>query len=187
LDRRVLKTKEAIIKAFVELIAEKNFEQMTINEIAERANVNRGTIYLHYVDKFDLLDQCIEVYLTKLFESCMPPDDAVQPSPKTLLLRTFKYLEQHAFIYTTLLTSNGVPTFRNRLMEGMLQSIEENIDMSCINQDMNKEIMVQFLASATIGLLEWWIIRSMPYPAEEMVKQLWLLLERNHILPEPAI
>ncbi|MGO4185920.1 TetR/AcrR family transcriptional regulator [Paenibacillus sp. TAF43_2] len=186
MDRRVLKTKEAIMKAFVELIAEKNFEQVTINEIAERANVNRGTVYLHYVDKFDLLNQCIEVYLTQLFESCMPPDDAFQPSPKTLLLRTFKYLEKHAFIYTTLLTSKGVPTFRNRLMEGMLQNIEVNIDMSGINQDMNKEIMVQFLASAAIGLLEWWIIRSMPYPAEDIVEQLWTLLERHHIFPEPA-
>ncbi|OME78201.1 TetR family transcriptional regulator [Paenibacillus sp. FSL A5-0031] len=186
MDRRVLKTKEAIMKAFVELIAEKNFEQVTINEIAERANVNRGTVYLHYVDKLDLLDQCIEAYLTQLFESCMPAEDTAQPSAKTLILRTFKYLEQHAFIYTTLLTSKGVPTFRNRLMEGMQQGIEDHLDMSGINQDMNKEIMVQFLTSAAIGLLEWWIIRSMPYPAEDIVEQLWTLLERHHIFPEPA-
>ncbi|MGO4346459.1 TetR/AcrR family transcriptional regulator [Paenibacillus sp. MCAF9] len=185
MDRRVLKTKEAIMKAFVELIAEKNFEQVTINEIAERSNVNRGTVYLHYVDKFDLLNQCIEVYLTQLFESCMPAEDITPSSAKTLLLRTFKYLEQHAFIYTTLLTSKGVPTFRNRLMECMQQGIEDHIDMSGINQDMNKEIMVQFLASAAIGLLEWWIIHSMPYPAEDIVEQLWTLLER-HIFPEPA-
>lgn len=186
MDRRILKTREAIIKAFVELISEKNFEQITINEIAERANVNRGTVYLHYVDKFDLLDQCIEIYLTQLFESCMPADDVVQPSPKILLLRTFKYLEQHAFIYATLLTIKGVPTFRNRVMAAMQQGIEEQLDMSGINQGMNKEIMVQFLVSAAIGLLEWWIVHSMPYSAEEMVEQLWQLLERNHITPESS-
>lgn len=66
MDRRIQKTKDAIIKAFVELMAEKNFEQITINEIADRADVNRGTVYLHYVDKYDLLDQCIETHLNKL-------------------------------------------------------------------------------------------------------------------------
>jgi AcrR family transcriptional regulator len=43
-------------------LGERDFEQITINDIADRANVNRGTIYLHDTDKFDLLDQCIEMY-----------------------------------------------------------------------------------------------------------------------------
>ncbi|NUU61943.1 TetR/AcrR family transcriptional regulator [Paenibacillus sp. JW14] len=47
MDRRILKTRSAIKKAFIELMAEKKFEEITINQISERANLNRGTIYLH--------------------------------------------------------------------------------------------------------------------------------------------
>ena len=56
-DRRITKSQEAIKKALIELMSEKSFDDITIQDIADRANVNRGTIYLHYLDKFDLLDK----------------------------------------------------------------------------------------------------------------------------------
>ena len=48
-DRRILKSQEAIKKALIELMAKNNFDDITIQDIADRANVNRGTIYLHYL------------------------------------------------------------------------------------------------------------------------------------------
>ena len=60
MDRRIQKTRQLIMNTFIDLLAEKGFEKITINDISERANINRGTVYLHYVDKFDLLDKCTE-------------------------------------------------------------------------------------------------------------------------------
>ncbi|ANY66194.1 TetR family transcriptional regulator [Paenibacillus sp. BIHB 4019] len=184
MDRRVLKTREAIMKAFIALMAEKNFEQITINEIADRANVNRGTVYLHYVDKFDLLDQCIEVHLVQLQQKCLPNEEATSFTSKELLLQTLEFLEEHAFLYSTLLTNKSIPAFRSRMTELMFQQLGENIDMSEMNKDRNKEVLKQFLVSAAIGVLEWWITRSMPYPAKEMAEELWALLERNQMVPQ---
>ena len=65
-DRRILKTQESLKKAVIELMADKNFDEITIQDIADRANVNRGTIYLHYQDKFDLLDKLIEAHMNEL-------------------------------------------------------------------------------------------------------------------------
>jgi AcrR family transcriptional regulator len=183
MDRRVLKTREAIIKAFMELMAAKNFEQITINEIADRANVNRGTVYLHYLDKYDLLEQCVEVHLTQLNDQCLPGGDSAMLAPKELVIRTLEYLEQNKSLYITLLTSKSLPIFRNRLMDMMFKQLNENVDMSGINKGRNKEVLVQFLASAAAGVLEWWIIHSMPYPAKEMAEEVWSLLERNQMLP----
>jgi AcrR family transcriptional regulator len=53
-DRRILKSQDAIQKAVIELMSEKNFDDITIQYISDRANVSRGTIYLHYTDKFYL-------------------------------------------------------------------------------------------------------------------------------------
>ena len=186
MDRRVRKTREAILEAFIGLMAEKNFEHITMNEIADRADVNRGTVYLHYTDKFDLLDQCIETYFVQLLENCLLDSDTDCIPSKASLLRIFDYLEQHAFFYTTLLVNKGVPAFRNRLMAVMLRGLNEYIDMSGINRGMNKEMMAQFLASAIVGVLEWWMTNSMPCPVTDMVDQLWSLLERIQVVPQPV-
>lgn len=186
MDRRVLKTRKAIIEAFVGLLEEQDFEQITINDIADRANVNRGTIYLHYADKFDLLDQCIETYLQQLLDACMIESSTTTPvTAKDALLRTFRYLEQHASTYTTLLTKKGIPVFRSKLMTLLVQGVEEQMDACGIQEGMKKEITIQFLASAAVGLLEWWIMNSMPYPAEEIVDQLISLLELHLQLHAP--
>lgn len=65
-DRRITKSQEAIKIALIELMTEKSFDHITIKEISERANVNRGTIYLHYLDKFDLLEKIMEEHINNM-------------------------------------------------------------------------------------------------------------------------
>src|SRR5687767_9297031 len=69
-DRRIAKSQIAIKKAVTELMSEKSFDDITIQDIADRADVNRGTIYLHYTDKYDLLDKMIEEHILNLRELC---------------------------------------------------------------------------------------------------------------------
>ena len=51
-----IKTKEKIKSAFTELIMEKGFNNLSVVDISERAGINRGTFYLHYTDKYNLLE-----------------------------------------------------------------------------------------------------------------------------------
>ncbi|WP_136606179.1 TetR/AcrR family transcriptional regulator [Paenibacillus dokdonensis] len=183
MDRRILKSRESIIEAFIKLLSEKNFEQITINQIAERANVSRGTVYLHFMDKFDLLDQCIKSHLVELIESSLFCGvTGIFPS-KEALLHSFRYLREHAPFYDAVLADQSVPEFRTRLQAALLRGLDKQIDMSGINQGRNKEIMLQFLASAMAGMIEWWITSSESYPAEELVEELWILMERNQMIP----
>jgi AcrR family transcriptional regulator len=183
MDRRIKKNQEAIMNALISLMAEKEFGKITINEIAERANVNRGTIYSHYLDKYDLLDKCIEAHLEQLIESCLPEDETGTYPSKSSLLRTFEIMEKNSIFYTVLLTNKGVPAFRNRLQEMMNKGIQEQIVENNISLDMHKDILVQFLSSATVGVIEWWFTRSMPYSAKDITEQLWTLLELNQMIP----
>ena len=52
-DRRVRKTQSAIKKAFIQLLKQKDLDHITIHDITEAADINRGTFYLHYEDKYD--------------------------------------------------------------------------------------------------------------------------------------
>ena len=185
MDRRTQKSKQAIMHALIELMAKKNFEKITINEIANKANVNRGTIYLYYTDKYDLLDKCVETSLTHLsaylLDTPCLPNDSTHDSAKISIERTFEYMENHAFLYTTLLKNNGVSTFRNRLAKMMHQILDMKINMPIHNQEVSKDILVEFLVSGLVGVLEWWFANSMPYSAKDITEQLCKLLERNSI------
>ncbi|WP_246354549.1 TetR/AcrR family transcriptional regulator [Paenibacillus phytohabitans] len=184
MDRRIRKSREAIIEAFILLIAEKNFEQITINEIAERADVSRGTVYLHYTDKYDLLDQCIRTHFVQLIDSCLPCGEQALFPTEAALLYTFQYLDQHASFYAAALANKGVPAFRNRLQAVLLRGFDKQMDMSGINRKMNKGILVQFLAVAMTGMIEQLVTRATPYSAAELAEQVWALMERNQMVPQ---
>ncbi|MEK5237686.1 TetR/AcrR family transcriptional regulator [Paenibacillus sp. FSL L8-0470] len=180
MDRRIQKSRQAIFDAFMRLMSEKEFESITVNQIAEEANVNRGTVYLHFNDKYDLRDQHMEAQINQLLRNCMSEDDKMVHLPsKTTLLRTFEYLEQHAPFYSLMLTSKGNTVFRNQMETMFRQRLNEHLDSIKLDGELNRDITVQFLISAAVGVLEWWIIRSMPYPASVMVEQFWDLLNRG--------
>lgn len=180
MDRRTRKNQAAIMNALIHLIGEKDFEKITINEIAEHADVNRGTIYSHYSDKYDLLDKCLEAQLYQLIESCSSVDETEPYSSKSSLFRTLEQMEKNAIFYKNLLSNKGIPSFRNHLQEIMNKQIREQIVQNNISLDeLSKDIVVQFLSSAIVGVIEWWFTHTMPCSVEEITEQLWSLLELN--------
>ncbi|WP_160500356.1 TetR/AcrR family transcriptional regulator C-terminal domain-containing protein [Paenibacillus dendrobii] len=184
MDRRIKKNQAAIMNALMQLIAEKEFEKITINDIAERADVNRGTVYSHYSDKYDLLDKCIEDQLTHLMESCYSAD-AKGPFPtKTPLLHTIKEIKQNAPLYKTLLSIKDVSSFRIHLNSMINKQIIEHMNETNLSiDDLSKSIFAQFISSAIVGVIEWWFNQSMPCSAEELTDRLWSLLEMNQLIP----
>src|SRR5829696_7836983 len=67
LDRRVQKTRKLLQDALIELVAEKGYEAVTIQEILDKANVGRSAFYAHFQDKDQLLHTILD-HLAELFE-----------------------------------------------------------------------------------------------------------------------
>ncbi|MGD8402708.1 MAG: TetR/AcrR family transcriptional regulator [Anaerolineales bacterium] len=59
MDPRVKRTRNLILTAFDELLPEKGFQSLTVQDITDKAEINRATFYAHFADKYDLLDQSI--------------------------------------------------------------------------------------------------------------------------------
>lgn len=180
MDRRIQKTRQIIMKTFMELMSEKKFEKITINEIADRANINRGTIYLHYIDKYDLLDKCIETYIAQLFQHCSGKPNQKENPTNTVLRNTFEYLQENFKHYKILLTNEGVPLFRNQLNKIISQML--NNQVNCKTKDISMQVKIQFLTSAIVGVLEWWVVNLMPVSVDEISEQLWdIIIENNFV------
>ena len=163
------------MSTFIDLLAEKGFEKITIIDIAERANINRGTVYLHYADKFDLLDKCIETYVELLLNHCA--NRAETKLDANAFQSMFEYLEKNFTIYKLLLSNEGVGFFRNRLYAAIAQIETEVIGIKSENNAFSNSVTTHFLTSGFIGVLEWWINNSMPCSVQEITGQLMFLLE----------
>jgi len=71
-DPRVKRTRQLLHEAFISLMMERRFRDITVQEIADRATVNRATFYAHFEDKFDLLDSAIRERFKQELAARMP-------------------------------------------------------------------------------------------------------------------
>jgi AcrR family transcriptional regulator len=176
-DRRILKSQEAIKKAVIELMSEKNFDDITIQDISDRANVSRGTIYLHYLDKFDLLDKLIEEHINEMRELC---ESAAEMDFINANRIWFAYLESNYLFFSTMLASKGAPSFRSQFLEFLVEEFKDEVDVTKgKNHGLNEDVILQFIVTSYAGIVEWWITNGMPYPPHVMAEQVGILLERN--------
>jgi AcrR family transcriptional regulator len=175
-DRRILKSQEAIKKAIIELMSEKNFDDITIQDISDRANVNRGTIYLHYQDKYDLLDKLIEEHIDVLRETCRAASE-LEFTESTLIWT--EYFERNYSFFSMMLASKGASYFRGRFLDFLIEEFTNEVDVTKgKNEALNEDLLVRFVAAAFVGVVEWWFMNEKPVPHHVLAKQLGTLLER---------
>ncbi|WP_246280979.1 TetR/AcrR family transcriptional regulator [Saccharibacillus qingshengii] len=180
-DRRRRKSQEAIKKALVELITVKKFDQITIQDISDKADVGRRTFYLHYMDKFDLLDQLIDEQMQEMRQLC---DSSEKDADyQEMGLAWFQYFENRALFFSAMLTNKGSSFFRSRLLDFFLQELK-NTDVQNPGKPHPKtadpdEVDIQFLGAAIVGIVEWWFEQGKPLPPAIMAQRVGSLLERN--------
>ncbi|MFP3126480.1 TetR/AcrR family transcriptional regulator [Ectobacillus funiculus] len=175
-DRRVLKSQEAIKNALIELMLEKNFDQITLQDISDRANVGRRTIYHHYMDKYDLLDKLMEEHINKLRETS---EWACEKEWVDATQIFFEYFESNYLFFSTMLASKGAPSFRSKFLEFLIEAFKDETDITKgKNYGLNEDVIVKFAANAYVGVLESWLKDGMPSPTHVMAKELGILLER---------
>jgi AcrR family transcriptional regulator len=175
-DRRIVRTQGAIKKAFLELMSEKNFDSITIQDIADRANVNRATVYLHYLDKFDLLDKIMEEHITNMSDFC---ESETELDWIESTVHCMEYLERNYLFFSTMLASEGAPYFRSRFVQHNIEEFKKDVDITKgKNFGQSEDVVVEFVANAYVGVVEWWLKNGMPYPPQEMAEKVGDLLER---------
>ena len=109
MDRRQRKTREAIFTAFTELLSKKSFDEITVGEIIERADVGRATFYSHFETKAFLLKSFCEELFCHLFDA-MEENHAHKhifdcDAPNSVFLHLFKHLEKNDNNILVLLSS----------------------------------------------------------------------------------
>lgn len=167
-------------EALIALIQEKEYSAITIQDIADRANVNRVTFYLHYRDKQDLLEKNVEVIVNDLNSKITPltgENFRVDIPPEGMTL-VYQYLSENAKFYRIILGENGIPFLVDRFRKYLTELAIQRFQMVTPLESQGRiplEIVAQYAAGALIGLIIWWLENDMPIPPEEFAHQTLLL------------
>lgn len=174
---KVAKTKELIRSTFVELIEEKGFESISIRDITMKAGLNRGTFYLHYQDKYDLMEKSQEDILIGLKHAVkdMNPTDLLDYYTNDLIyppiLKVFEYLTENARLIKVLISSKGDPAFPKKMKNILKTSLYEKLVKLLGTENsltIPYEYSTAFISSAFFGVIEQWLEKDVPHTPEEM-------------------
>jgi len=154
-------------------VQERKFEQITIQEITDRADLNRATFYKHYGSKEELLADSLESYFDALVEQITPLtlEKPIWDNPKADEM-VFEHVAEHAELYRVLLGENGMGYVINRVIDYIAEFSELQLKagFGSIEPHTPFAIMARHVAGSLYALVTWWLMNDMPYTPREMAE-----------------
>lgn len=123
LDRRQRKTRAALHRALIDLIAKIEYDAITVDEIARTADVARATFYAHYRDKSDLLHDATGLLLDELTSRVGRTAPRHEPRYSGIgVTAIFEHVDGHRDLYRLLISGGGGPGARSLLIDTLCKS-----------------------------------------------------------------
>lgn len=181
-DRRVKRTKDALEKAFLELIHDENVENISILAICGKADYTRSAFYSHFNSKQDLIHQIIEHRIHALRNVLKDPYrisrqmDIDLFHPAALIL--FDHIYSHRKFYQLMQHSDFKLMLQDKLVKMFIHHFlyDLSFEYADSNQNIEKEIKAYHLAYATIGVIHYWIEQQFRYSSQYMAEELMRII-----------
>lgn len=178
-DRRIGKTKTAIYQALSDLLREKKYANITIQEIIDRANVGRTTFYQHFADKDELLSSCIET----IFESFSGHlTEQAPPGHESRLIpvaEIFTHIQENKRLINGILISDSGDLLFHKFKSYWNPKVESYLSAHLPKEKKPKvpmDILTNHVTSTLIELLRWWMKTGEEYTPEQMEQYLIALI-----------
>jgi len=164
-DRRITKTRKAIYAAFLQLLNQKNFETITVQEIIDLADIGRSTFYSHYESKELLLDELCCYLFHHLFERV---GNLTIEEYLTHIFLHFKKNQDHV---TSLLFSKNdyfLRQLQKELEHHVYPMVAEDLQVSY--PKIPASYLKHFVVSNFIETLTWWLKKGKSYKEDQVVR-----------------
>ena len=171
-DRRVRKTRRQLRECLITLLKEKKVQDITVRELTDMADLNRGTFYLHYKDVFDLLEKT-EAELQEDFNQLVCKHDAVdlKQRPSVIFNEISSLVYDNADLIEILLGENGDLNFVNRLKLLIREKcLKDWMEVFRSGNAAAFDEFFSFIVSGCIGLVQYWLQTGLKETPEQMAK-----------------
>ena len=182
-DRWVRRTKKLLTQALTQLLQEKQINEITVKELTDLADMNRGTFYLYYKDMFDMLEK-IEDGMFEALDAIVSPHehDDVSQQTKPILLDLFRFIEDNQEMCRVLLSPHGDMNFLHRLNEVVREKCLKawpNIRKEKGEADFDYHY--SFVVFGCAGIIRAWVNRNCPESAEKMAEMAYGMILRGSL------
>ena len=171
-DRRVRRTKKLLTQALTQLLQQKQVNEITVKELTDLADMNRGTFYLYYKDIYDMLEKIQDEMFEKLdgiFE--LREDEEVTEQTKPILLDLFRFIEENQEMCRVLLSPNGDMSFLHRLNEVLREKcLQIYIGMEPVANEEDFDYRYSFVVYGCAGIIRAWVGRNCREKPEQMAE-----------------
>ena len=168
-DRRVRRTKKMLTQALTQLMQEKQIKEITVKELTDLADMNRGTFYLYYRDVYDMLEKLEET--------------------KPILLDVFRFIEENQEIVRVLLSPYGDMKFLHRLYDVIREKCLTGFPYAAAVDKKNEadfDYRFSFVIYGAAGLIRAWVNRNCAEPAVQMAELADALIRRGSFFSHRA-
>jgi AcrR family transcriptional regulator len=161
-DRRVERTQQLIRGALLDLIQEKGFETLTVQQIIDRANVGRATFYAHFDNKDDLLASGFDdlrASLTARQREALSRGRTVEDRVFGFSEEVFAHTNEYRDVFRAMVGKRSGAAVQRLLHKLLVDLIRADVKGAVTRKDgvVPAEALVQFIAGALFGLLMWWM------------------------------
>lgn len=168
-DRRVRKTKRLLRQGLSQLMMQKKIKDISVRELAELVDINRGTFYIHYRDIYDMVAQIEnEMYedFKRILESHVVPTDE---GSLRFLIDFYTYISANHEMVAALLSSNGDIAFLTRIQDMLHVRAMKILGQRYPEQNTRDfEFFYDFVTAGTVQLLNTWLTRETHKTPQEM-------------------
>ncbi len=174
-DRRVQRTRELLQKALIELISERGYDAITIQDIVDRANVGRTTFYLHYSSKDELFMSCHEAMVSEFHFGPLYPlsrEELLSPEAPPGMTSAYRHLEDARALLSPIFQGKDSLLILRRIRDWSAQEIEASLRAAFAEADSTIpfDVLVNYLAGAQIALVQWWLEKRQPHTPENLAQ-----------------
>ena len=183
-DLRVRKTKKALSDAFISLLQEKRFEEITINELCEKAEIRRATFYKHYTDKFHFLARFTRS-LRDQFDVSFWDSDKPDTTPEyyvEYVRNAIKYIDKHDDVVSNILKSDLFPTMMTVIIEQNYRDTKEHLERSVaagMQLQAPVETAAAMLAGGVATSLYIWLLSGKKKSGDELAEEIGAMIRTN--------
>jgi len=181
-DRRVRRTKKLLTQALTQLLQEKQINEITVKELTDLADMNRGTFYLYYRDIFDMLEKIEDGLFEALDEIVsLHEHDDVSLQTKPILLDLFRFIEENQEICRVLLSPHGDINFLHRLNQVVREKCLQMWPNEEEKKDATFEYHYSFVVYGCVGVFRAWLNSNCQEPAEKMAEMADAMIRRGSL------
>lgn len=179
-DLRIIKTKKAILNAFLDELVVTNFEDITITSICKKAEIRRATFYNHFQDKFELLAYTVRQTVCEFTREYSLSELSYEEVLLKFAEDAMTFLTANTDMVLSMRKSNLLPLLNSIMFEEVKKELKICYDKYNIKQTKEQEnmhnMLVNYHFEGVFGAMKWWIDEKEPITKKQLTHEVLTII-----------